>query len=208
MKTRLYITALLAVIMQVMIQGQTPANMAFQPDAHYVLGYAHFTDAERKEFSSVQDPAELLIKAEALEASAAALNKKAFAKKGTEKEQLHRQAAELIRESEIRRLAASELQAYNNRMEFQLSKSSFIQLLKTHDPGNGSTIEAKRLLLNAVRTYRLAIELREEAYAQPGNAAILANLHNAEEKEQTALVDLVKAMNALDAPAPVMIAVK
>lgn len=208
MKTKLYFTALLALIIRVMMNGQTPVNNAFQPDAHYVLGYANYTTVERAEFSAVQDPSELLLKAEALSAKAALLKQKAGSRSGKEKESLLCDAAELLRQADVRRLAASELQAFNNRAEFQLSKSSFLQKLIRYDQNSGSTIEAKRLLLNAVRTYHSAIELREEAYAQDTNAATIANLHNAEEQENKALIQLVQAMDALDAPAPVIVVVK
>jgi hypothetical protein len=156
----------------------------------------------------VQDPSELLLQSDASAAQAAQLNKEALTKKGAEKDRLLNEAAALIKRSEVQKLAASELQAYNNRMEFQLTKSAFIQTLKKYDANDGSTIEAKRLLLNAVRSYRLAIELREEAYAQLSNTAILANLQNAEEKETKALVLLVQAKDALDNPAPVLVAAR
>ncbi len=208
MKTKVYIATLLAVIIQVMVKSQTPANLAFQADANYVLGYAHFTEAERSEFSMVQDPSELVLQSDASAAKAAQLNKEALTKKGIEKDRLLNEAAVWIKKSEVEKLAASELQAYNNRMEFQLTKSAFIQTLKKYDANDGNTIEAKRLLLNAVRSYRLAIELREEAYAQLSNAAILANLQNAEEKETKALVLLVQAKDALDQPAPMLVAAR
>jgi len=208
MKTKLYFCTLLCLIIRVMMNGQTATTSAFQPDARYVLGYAHFTEAERKEFATIQDPAELLLKADALSAKARELQLQARSRAGKEKACILCQATELQRQSDIRRLAASELKAYNNRVEFQLSKSSFLEKLKHYDQNKGSTIEAKRLLLNAVRTYRSAIELREEAYAQGSNAAILANLHNAEEKENAAMIELVQAMDALDQPAPVMVASK
>lgn len=53
MKTKIYATALLAFIIQVMVQGQTPANQTTNHSFEYWKGYANkqnWNTAEKEEF--------------------------------------------------------------------------------------------------------------------------------------------------------------
>ncbi len=208
MKTKTFILTLLALIIHVVVTSQTPANLAFQHDKNYVLGYANFTEVERREFSMVDDPSILLIQSEELMARATKLKKEAALKHGEEQKRLVEIANELLKQANTKKLAACELLAYNNRLEFKLLKSAFIDMLGSYDQNDSTIIRAKKLLLSSVRSYRFAIELREEAYAQRTIPSMLANLHNAEERESLAIINIVQAMNMVEKVAPQVVATR
>lgn len=208
MKTKTVILTLLALIIHVVVCSQTPANQAFQHDKNFVLGYGNFTELEKREFSMIDDPSVLLIQAEELIARAKKMKAVASLKRGEEQTRMINAVNELLKQADIKKLAACELLAYNNRMEFKLLKSSFMKMLGNYDQNDSTIIRAKSMLLSAVRSYRFAIELREEAYAQRNMAAILANLHNAEERESMAIINIVQAMNMVDKVAPQVVAVR
>lgn len=207
MKTKMYFT-LFALIIRVMVKSQTPANLAFQPTADFVLGYAHFTEAERTEFSNVEDPAELLLRAEKLIAEAEKINRKINDLPAEEKDKAMRKASELLTKAEHCKLAAYELTAYNNRMEFKLLKSSYVRSLSGLDQDNGLVKKSKQTFFTAVQTFRTARELREEAYAQLSTEATLANLENAEQREAVAFKKLVEAATLLEHASPQLLATK
>lgn len=206
MKTKLIILTMFAFAIQVMVKSQTPANPAFQHNPNYVLGYAYYTEEERRDFSMVQDPSELYIQSEQLIEKAQKLKNDARTKQGAERDRLNKEIKELYKKAEICQLAASELLAYYNRVEFSICKASFITLLNCYSETDSVTIQSKKILLTAVRTFRLAKEMREEAYAQGSNAAIIANLRLAEEKELLALRKLVEARELLKTTTPVILA--
>ncbi len=208
MKTKFYLLTVLVIAIQVMVKSQTPANQAFQHNAKFVLGYAYYTEQEKREFSTVQDPSELYLKADALIEHAKKLKNDARTKTGAERERLLAEAKELHRKAETHQLAATELLAYYNRIEFSICKASFISLLNNYSETDSITIQSKKLLLVAVRAFKLAKEMREEAYAQSSNAAIVANLRLAEEKELIALQKLVAARELLKTGDPVILATR
>ena len=208
MKTKTLILTLLALIIHVVVRSQTPVNQAFQHDKNYVLGYANYTELEIREFSMVDDPSVLLIQAEELIARAKKMKAVASSKRGEEQTRIVDVANELLKQANIKKLAACELLAFNNRMEFKLLKSSFMNMLGNYDQSDSTVIKAKSMLLTAVRSYRFAVELREEAYAQRNIPSILANLHNAEERESMAIINIVQAMNMVDKVAPQVVAVR
>ncbi|MGZ6555101.1 MAG: hypothetical protein ACXVDV_21145, partial [Bacteroidia bacterium] len=171
-------------------------------NANYVLGYAYFTEEEKREFSKVEDPTELILQSEDLVARAQKLKNDAKKVRGEEQQRLINTANELIHKSDIEKLAAAEIVAYNNRIEFKLSKNSFLNSITDYNATDSNTVEAKRLFFLALQTFRQATELREEAYAQHTTAAILENLHNAAEKENIAFSDMVKAIDILGRVVP------
>ena len=81
-------------------------------------------------------------------------------------------------------------------------------MLNNYSETDSITIQSKKLLLVAVRAFKLAKEMREEAYAQSSNAAIVANLRLAEEKELIALQKLVAARALLKTGDPVILATR
>lgn len=208
MKTKLLILTMFALAIQVMVKSQTPANQAFQHNPNYVLGYAYYTEEERRAFSQVQDPSELYIQADVWIEKAQNLKKDARTKQAAERDRINKEIKELHKKAEVCQLAASELLAYYNRVEFSICKASFITLLNCYSETDSVTIQSKKILLAAVRIFRLAKEMREEAYAQTTNAAIIANLRLAEEKELLALRKLVEARELLKTGTPIVLATR
>lgn len=208
MKTKINFFVTLFLIAHVAVLGQTIANQAFQHNADYVLGYSYFTEEEKRLYSSVEDPSELIIQSDELLKRARKIKMDANLFRGEEKERYLKKADELTVRSNKLKLAACELLAYNNRMEFSILKAAFISQLKTIDVENGVIKQSKQNYQLAVQTFRIAKELREEAYAQRSMDAILANLHNAEEKEMVAFKKLVDASNLLSSGATVSMAKK
>ncbi|MBL0329832.1 MAG: hypothetical protein IPP64_10530 [Bacteroidetes bacterium] len=208
MKTKTFILTLLALITHAVVSSQTPANQAFEHNKNFILGYANYTEAERREFSMVDDPSILIMQSEELLARAKKIKMEAGLKRGEEQKRMIDTANELIKQANTKKLAACELLAFNNRAEFKLLKAAFINNLENYDQADSTIMKAKSLLLSAVRSYRFATELREEAYAQKSIPAILANLHNAEERESLAIVNIVQAMQMVDRVAPQVVATR
>jgi hypothetical protein len=206
MKTKMYILTLLALIIRMTMISQTPVNGAFTHDKNFVLGYAYYTEEERREFSMIEDPSVLLIQADELSLRAAKMKKEAALKRGEEQKRSLATLGVLQQKINVKRLAASELLAYNNRIEFKMMKSVYVDMLGSYDQDDSMVIASKSLLLKAVRSYRFATELREEAYAQRTIAAVLANLHNAEEREMQAIIQVVQAMKHLEKVVPQVMA--
>lgn len=205
MKTNVFILALLAISVLGTAQGQTPANQAFQANKHYVLGYAHYTDAERREFSRIEDPTELTLRADDLSRRAVQTHQLSLRRNGEERDRLVREVAELQQKAAVYQLAAAELAAFNTREEFNMSRASFKALLEASKQNQVITIKAATLYAAAVKSYRMATEMREEAYALPSINATLGNLHNAEEKEFFAMIKINEAIQVLrESPAPAL----
>jgi hypothetical protein len=185
-----------------------PANLAFQDNKNFVLGYAQYSQEDKKEFSKIDDPSELLIQADELSAKAENAKQEFYFENGKVKTCLSDNKEDLKHSADIRRLAAAELTAYNNRIEFMLMKRSFLETLGHYNNNDTTVIRAKNILLKAIRTNRSARELREEAYAQQSTGAILGNLQNAEELENSSMIKMVQAIELLDKIAPQDISAK
>lgn len=199
-------TLLLAIAIHAMVKGQTPANQAFETNKHFVLGYANYTEAERREFSRVEDPTELNLRAEDLRNRSAQLKKVALRRSPEERERLNRETSELDHKADLCQLAAAELAAYNTREEFNLSRVNYKAILENTEQGQPGTVKAATLYAMAVKSYRMATEMREEAYALPSISATLGNLHNAEEREFIALIKINEAIQILrQSPAPAVV---
>jgi hypothetical protein len=197
MKTKSFILTLLVLIIHVVVISQ-PSNQAFDQNKQFVLGYAHYTEQERKEFSTVDDPSVLLIQAKELVAESKKTKQEAYFKDGKVQNRTSIEAEQIVHEADVRRLAAAELQAYNNKLEFKLMKESFIDLLSYYDKNDTTVIRAKKNLANAIRSYQSATLMREEAYAQQTTEAIIGNLYNAEELEFNSIVRITQGMKLLE----------
>lgn len=208
MKTKFYIGTLLAIAVHVMVKSQTPANQVFEKNEKFVLGYAYFTEKEINDFSKVQDPNELIIKAEKLMAVSDKIKKESKNKKGAEKEMMESEAKIFESESQSCLIAASEMMAANNREEFMSLKHYFVGCLDTASVNDYSLDEAKKIFFAALRLFRIAKEMREEAYAQSTKGAIIGALKNADENEMIAIIKMNEAIKTLVNGAPVILAKK
>ncbi len=205
MKTKFYIGTLLAIAIHVMVKSQTPSNQVFEKDEKFVLGYSYYTALEKKDFSKIQDPNELLIKSEKLMALAKKIKTEAKSKTGAEQEMMLDEAKTLENEAEICKIAAAEIKASYNKDEFMAFKNYFISYLDTCDASYNTAYEAKQIYFTAVRCFRIAKEMREEAYAQPVKLAIIGGLLNAEEKEMVAIIKMNEAIKTLKRGVTLMI---
>lgn len=205
MKTKFYIGTLLAIAIHVMVKSQTPSNQVFEKDEKFVLGYSYYTALEKKDFSKIQDPNELLIKSEKLMALANKIKTEAKSKTGAEQEMMLDEAKTLENEAEICKIAAAEIKASYNKDEFMAFKNYFISYLDTCDASYNTAYEAKQIYFTAVRCFRIAKEMREEAYAQPVKLAIIGGLLNAEEKEMVAIIKMNEAIKTLKRGVTLMI---
>jgi len=206
MKTKFYIGTLLAIAVHVMVKSQTPANQVFEQNDKFVLGYAFFTPQEKNDFSKVQDPSELIIKSEKLIALANKIKKELKNKTGAEKEMMVAEVKSIESEAQSCQIAASEITAANNRDEFRALKHYFLASLDTASTSENTIEEAKRIYFSAIRLFKIAKEMREEAYAQQSKGAIVGALKNAEENEMIAIIKINEAIKTLKNGAPIILA--
>jgi hypothetical protein len=206
MKTKFYIGTLLAIAVHVMVKSQTPANQVFEQNDKFVLGYAYFTAQEKNDFSKVQDPSELMIKAEKLLAVVSKIKKELKNKNAAEKEMMVAEIKSLESEALSCQIAASEITAANNRDEFRALKHYFIASLDTANVNENTIEEAKRIYFASLRLFKIAKEMREEAYAQSSKGAIAGALKNAEENEMIAIIKINEAIKTLKNGAPIILA--
>ncbi len=208
MKTKIYIGTLLVIITHAVMQSQTPANQVFEKNEKFVLGYAYYTELEKNDFSKVQDPAELIIKSEKLMVIANQIKKELKTKTGAEHEMMLAEVKTLENEAQICQIAAAEIKASYNRDEFLVFKNYFISYLDTCDVSYNTAYEAKLIYFTAVRYFRIAKEMREEAYAQSVKLATIGGLLNAEEKEMVAIIKMNEAIKTLRRGVTLMIVKK
>jgi hypothetical protein len=207
MKTKTYLLTIMVVVIHFVVISQ-PANQAFQKDKNFVVGYAYYTEEERKEFSSVQDPSELLIKAENITMHVNTEETEPYFEKGKVLKRPSAKSEELLKKAKTMELAAAELRAYNNRIEFKLMKQSLTESLSHYSAKAAEVILAKEYLLEAIRISNSARLLREEAYAQSTPEAMIANLKHAEELENSSMISVVDGMNLLEKLVPQDVAEK
>lgn len=206
MKTKFYIGTLLAIAIHVMVKSQTPANQVFEQNNKFVLGYAYFTPQEKSDFSKIQDPSELILKSEKLLAIIEKIKKELKNKTGQERQMMLDEIKSLESESQSCQIAASEIIASNNRDEFIALKHYFICSLDTINVNENTLYEAKKIFFSAMRLYKIAKEMREEAYAQSAKGAIVGALKNAEENEMIAMIKMNEAIKTLRNGAPIILA--
>jgi hypothetical protein len=197
MKTKTYTLTMLVLIIHVVVISQ-PANLAFQRDKNFVLGYSEYTDEERKEFSAIDDPSELLIRAEDLIMKATTAEKEPYFENGKVLNRMSENSNTLLHQADKRKLAAEEIRAYNNRIEFRLMKEFLMESLSHYNQKDAAVIIAKDHLQNALRANRSAALLREESYAQATPEAVLGNLKHAEDLENSSMIKIVEAMKLLE----------
>lgn len=135
---------------------------------------------------------------DALNAKYESLRKAAtVAKQNNEKLKLLNQANEVYKVYEIKEIKASNALAQINLEKFTENKTIISTLLIDYKGGAIYVKLVNKLTDEADFAMRMAIEIREEANAQPNNSAILANYSNAEEKEVVALNKQEEAVDIL-----------
>ena len=212
MKTKIYFSLLLALSIQVMVNGQTPGNQAKDDNFGMVLKYH---DEGKKELmdgkaiikedkvavrtapTAKQSEQILKQKAEELTLKSKYLREAAVNNTGLTKTELIEEANSLYKEAEQMFIAALELSGVKHKENYSLNKASIDQLLEKSTLSAIAGKQVQSLIADAEMNMRFAYEMREEANAMPTSAGKLGSLSNADEKEVLALGDQNKAMSIL-----------
>lgn len=211
MKTHFYLTTLLALIIQVMVNGQTPGNQTDRvlpklggsnqqdlPKEFRISASTEVADeAKNKVYFSLNSREELLKQAEDLLSDAKFLYNEAENRNGVEKEVLLKQANIIAKQAEANQIKAAEIAGKINKETFKINKENLNAILAISNSEEEVEARVKELMFDAGQNMRLANEMREEAYAMPTTASKLGSLVNAEEKEGVAIHKQTKAVEIL-----------
>lgn len=141
---------------------------------------------------------EVLDEANALDKKYASLRKKALLDKENGKTSSMKEANEVYRVYEIKQIEVSNILAQINYTKFNENKVTINTLLFDYKGGAIVIKLVNKLTDEADYAMRMAVEIREEANAQPNNSARLGNYSNAEEKEVIALNKQGEAITILE----------
>jgi hypothetical protein len=214
MKTKFYISTLLVLTIQVMVNGQTPGNQVSKKD-NFGMGLSYSDEAGNKKKlmdgkeiiqdnvavktvpTSVQSAQNLKQKSEDLILKSRYLREAAVNNTGLTKTELIEESNTLYKQAEIMMITALELSGVKNKESYTLNKASINQLLEKSTLSAVASKQAQGLISDAEMNMRYAYEMREEANAMPTSAAKLGSLSNADEKETLALGEQNQALNIL-----------
>lgn len=221
MKTQIYLTALLVLTIQVMVNGQTQGNQTgerrariltkiggVKPTATPVLPKAAPAAAvtssspQNNVYYNSDSYSQLTKQAEGLQSDANFLREVAATKNGSEKESLLKQAEIITKQAEANQIKASEIAGKTNKTKFLANKESLNAILAIDNGDEYSGNQARELIIEATFNIRLAQEMREEAYSMPTTASKLGSMVNAEEKEALAINQQKKAIEILKGSNP------
>jgi len=223
MKTRTYLSALLALTIQVMVNGQTQGNQASQSRPENKLGVIlkhHNLNISKKQtvigdqtivqnvitqdnvavntIPTANTSAQTLNQqANDLVLKSQTLREAAQNTTGLVKSELLAEASELYKQAEILLITELELSGQKNSETFSLNKLNINQLLVITNISAVAGKEAQNLISDANMNMRIAGEMRQEAYAMPTNAAKLGSMSNADEKEILAIGEQNQAIHIL-----------
>lgn len=138
------------------------------------------------------------IESEELNRKYTALRKEANQKNEPEKIKLLKKANDVYSAYEIKEIALSNMLSQINYAKFSENKTTIKTLLIEYKGGAIYVKMVNKLTDEADYAMRMAIEIKEEANAQPNNSAKLGNYSNAEEKEVVALAKQGEAINILE----------
>ncbi len=130
---------------------------------------------------------ELLKEADDLLAIEKTIRAEAKTKQGAEKLQLTKSAKELFKQAELKQIQASEISGKISAEKYKLNNIVFNNMCFTSLAGEIVLNQAKDINQQAVHSFKMAKEMREEAYSFKNNTAKLGTMNNAEEKEGFAL---------------------
>lgn len=227
MKTQIYLTAILALTIQVMVNGQTPGNQtsnsrartlptlgAFKVNATIQIApptnapipaqVAATTNAspQNNVYYNVGSYKQLITQAEELLSDVRILRAEADNNTGPEKENYLKQANIFYKQAEENQTKAAEIAGKMNKEQYRINKENLTAILFISKADEYTTNQAKDLISDATIEIRLGQEMREEAYAMPTSASKLGSLVNAEEKEALAIKMQNKAVEILKAANP------
>lgn len=213
MKTKIYLLTLLALSIQVMVNGQTQENRV--SDDNFGMGLSFSNEAPAKK--PLMDGKEILQdnvvvrtvastktsgqnlkqQAEELSLKSKYLREAAVNNTGLTKAELLEEANTLYKQAEMMFITALELSGVKNKEAYTLNKTNLNQLLEKANVSAITAKQAQSLISDAEMNMRFAYEMREEANAMPTSAGKLGSLSNADEKETLALGEQNQAITLL-----------
>jgi hypothetical protein len=187
MKTNFYLPTLLAVIIQVMVSGQTQDNQITQIRKTLISNESAVINVTYSIRSNSINLLDLVKETEELNTTSQTFKDAAKTKKGVEKKELLNEALFFEKQFVIKQIEISELLAKQTYQKLYQNRNYIGILMKTIKDDEYTTNLANSLNSEAEKFIRMAKEMREEANAQPNNASKLGNLTNAEDEEVLAL---------------------
>lgn len=187
MKTNLFFPTLLAVIIQVMVHGQTPDNQITQVRKTLISTESSIVNVTYTMKSTAAELSNLLKQAKELNLTMQSFRNAAKTKKGDEKRELSIEALFFEKQFVLKQIEISELLAKDTYQKLYQNRNYISLLLKTIKNDDYTTNLATNLNSEAEKCIRMAKEMREEAYAQATVNAKLGNMTNAEDEEVIAL---------------------
>ncbi|MDP1800737.1 MAG: hypothetical protein Q8L81_05265 [Bacteroidota bacterium] len=187
MKTNLYLPTLLAVIIQVMVHGQTPDNQITQVRKTLISTESSIVNITYTMKSTAVELSNLLKQAKELSSTMQSFKNAATTKKGDEKRELTIEALFFEKQFVLKQIEISELLAKDTYQKLYQNRNYIGLLLKTIKDDEYTSNLATNLNAEAEKYIRMAKEMREEAYAQANFVAKLGNMTNAEDEEVIAL---------------------
>jgi MoaA/NifB/PqqE/SkfB family radical SAM enzyme len=187
MKTNLYLPTLLAVIIQVMVHGQTPDNQITQVRKTLISTESSIVNVTYTMKSTALELSNLLKQAKELNTTMQSFKSAAKTKKGDEKKELTIEALFFEKQFVLKQIEISELLAKDTYQKLYQNRNYIGLLLKTIKDDEYTSNLATNLNAEAEKYIRMAKEMREEAYAQATFVAKLGNMTNAEDEEVLAL---------------------
>ena len=187
MKTNLYLPTLLAVIIQVMVNGQTPGNQITQIRKTLISTESSIVNVTYTMKSTALELPALLKQAKELNITMQEFKHAAKIKTGDEKKELTIEARFFEKLFVLKQIEISELLAKDTYQKLYQNRNYISVLLKTIKDDDYTTNLAVNLNSEAEKCIRMAKEMREEAYSQATNIAKLGNMTNAEDEEVIAL---------------------
>lgn len=187
MKTNFYLPTLLAVIIQVMVSGQTQDNQITQIRKTLISNESAVINVTYSIRSNSINLLDLVKETEELNTTSQTFKDAAKTKKGDEKKELLNEALFFEKQFVIKQIEISELLAKQTYQKLYQNRNYIGLLMKTIKDDEYTSNLANNLNSEAEKFIRMAKEMREEANAQPNNASKLGNLTNAEDEEVLAL---------------------
>ncbi len=215
MKTKIYLSTLLALTIQVMVNCQTQENQASQNklgaiSRHTAFGVSKIEAAQPKIvvtknnlivktvlLSSPSLPTGLKQQTDDLVLKSNVLREAAQKTKGMAKTELISEANEMYAQAVNMLINALEISGQKNKETYSVNKANINQLLEKTNISAYAGKEAQSLISDANMNMRLATEMREEANAMPTVESKLGSMSNADEKEVVALADQNQVIHIL-----------
>lgn len=187
MKTQLQLLTALALIIQVMVNGQTQDSQITQIRKTLISNESAVVNVTYSIKSNTINLLDLVKQAKELSNTSQTFKDAAKTKRGDEKKELLNEALFFEKQFVIKQIEISELLAKQTYQKLYQNRNYISLLMKTIKDDEYTMNLATNLNSEAEKYIRLAKEMREEANAQPNNVSKLGNMTNAEDEEVIAL---------------------